>query len=278
MARKVFALHNRSEVFCGSFANDFIPFMAMSSQSLCVTCFSFPSNDVSFDFFFSFFLGFFNIHSSVRVWKSFGAALIFVWSIQSHFSCFPFFLAPEKIKFGKNFLQDIPATTQQKGKSMQIVPAQKKRNREFCHVVLLLIMEQNAEIPFAKAILQYTTTTTMFHLFFLFRFLRHCNVKKFHQYFFREFFSPRRLMFLVVVVVVVICTRTKFIASHCIWKLELNFHLICVSAYKRHTKAGVKGTFFVWIEVREIEIVNKIKLCRSTLFHHHHRLAKVTFN
>lgn len=123
--------------FLGSFANDFIPFMAMSSQSLCVTCFSFPSNDVSFDFFF-LFLWVFNIHSSLWVWKSFGAALIFVWSIQSHFSCFPFFFARKKRR--SIFLQDIPATTQHRKKYANCSGTKK---REFCHVVLLCLAFDN---------------------------------------------------------------------------------------------------------------------------------------
>ena len=248
-------------LFSGSFANDFVPFMAMSSRSLCVTCFSFPSNDVSFDFFFPL-PRVFNIHSSVRVWKSFGAALIFVWSIQSHFSCFPFFFAPEK-KNEKKFLQDIPATTQKNRKKVCKLFRHegKKKNREFCHVVLLLIIEPNAEIPFAKAILQYDDDNVP--SFLSFPLFTPMQCEKIFPVLFREFF------------VVVSCSSSFVVEQNLLHRIAFKnwnwiFILFAFSAYKRHTKAGLKrGSFggWEWINLNYID-----RLCFNI------NLAKVTFN
>ena len=174
-------------------------------KSLCVTCFSFPFNDVSFDVFFSSspcVLGF-NTQGLVAICLFFGFFVfffvknfeviwrftpIFVWSIQSHshslgkqekkFSCMTFLCASGKGKKKERFVYT-------GRRSMQIVPNTRKREREreqkshkigereneemlscgasfSCSFFCCLIMEQNAEIPFAKAILQYNDNVPSF--------------------------------------------------------------------------------------------------------------------
>lgn len=65
--------------------------------------------------------------------KSFGATLIFVWSIQSYFV---FFLFKKNIFLARHLSSITQKNTHTGRKSMQIVPTYKKR--KFCHVVLLL--------------------------------------------------------------------------------------------------------------------------------------------
>lgn len=90
---------------------------------VCVShVFPSPSNDVSCDF--SFLIR----RRREIVWKSFGAALIFVWSIQSRF-----------VSLRKCFLArgEISATTQAGKKVCKLFRHKKKESKKCCHVVLL---------------------------------------------------------------------------------------------------------------------------------------------
>lgn len=128
----------------------------LPSRLMCLLTFSALSRFPGFvQSFFRFFL-----------WipqKSFGAVclLIFVWSIQS---CVFLFFSLFPARRNNIFLQDSSAirkksSIQQEGEVCKLFRHTKKR-KKFCHVVLLflcfLIMEQNAEIPFAKAISKHS--------------------------------------------------------------------------------------------------------------------------
>lgn len=235
-----------------------------SLQMMCLLTF-FPLPPGFFDTFFC--------ESLKVVWRCSNICLVDSIS----FLLFSFLSRPPKKKRRKNFsCKTFLQQHSEREKKYANCSGTKKRNREFCHVVLLLIMEQNAEIPFAKAILQYTTTTTMFHLFLLFflPFFTPLQCEKISPVLFSRVFPP-----------VVSCFSSSFVRElnllHRIAFGNWNWIFI-LFAFQRisDTQKPGKGTlFFVWIEVkkRERERVNKIKLCQSTLFHHH-RLAKVTFN
>lgn len=188
--------------------------------------------------------------------KSFGAALIFVWSLQSQFLLsFPkensFFYSSCKTFF----LQQL--TTSRKGRNMQIVPIQKKivsseRAKELlvmrCFFFLLLIMEQNTEIPFAKAISAAQRQRSVF------RSTSSCFLYRHHVKTFRVFSNFP--LFSVVVVVDCFCTR-ELNLLHIALHLEIGIEF---SSYLRFTDGKRE-----WIKLKPRDFVSI-------------RSAKVTFN
>lgn len=137
-------------------------------RSLCVTCFSFPFAWCVFWLFPSHFPGFVQsffrfsilfVNTPKVIWRCVSPNICLVDSIL----CFPFlFPLPRSTKqhfLARQFCNTKKAAYNRKEKYANCSDTQKKR-KKFCHVVLLflcfLIMEQNAEIPFAKAISKYS--------------------------------------------------------------------------------------------------------------------------
>lgn len=151
----------------GSVANGFIPPVSLECLNVCVSH-VFPSHRMMClltSFYSSLQYVLFFVDSFCEYSKSHLAlaALIFVWSIQSSFSFFRSDAFPRRKTF---FLQDV--ALQQKHTQEQEVCKlfrQKKEERNavmWCFFFLLLIMEQNVEIPFAKAISQYNDNVPSF--------------------------------------------------------------------------------------------------------------------
>lgn len=131
----------------------FIPFQRRMAMSKVCVSHVFPSLQMTWLFFVLLWVFNTLFPSFELLWKSFGAMLLYLCLVDSILFV-PFFSFRQTISC-KTFLQHKKrnTTTHTGRKSMQIVPTAKKRNSVmWCFFFLLLIMEQNAEIPFAKAI------------------------------------------------------------------------------------------------------------------------------
>ena len=218
MARKVFALHNRSPFFwffckrlCtihGDVFSKSVCHMFFLPFKWCVFWLFFPSSPgLQYTFF---------CESLKVVWRCSNICLVDSIS----FLLFSFLFRPRKEKRKKILARHSCNNTEEQKKSMQIVPARRKKKESrilscgasfdnrtkcwnsFCQGNFAIRRRQCSVFPFFST------------------FYANAMWKNISSTFSRVF--RRRLMF------VVICSRTKFIASHCIQKLKLNFHLICV--------------------------------------------------